>query len=846
MSATFEPSVMHPTLASARLPRRVRRALEQVYTLAADDMARGLERMLAEFEQQLFRQADQAVLPAQQQGYFDTLRLVRQNRADLIPRFLSGLEAALAEIRAPESDEVTEAPEARAHFGELRLVDNHEIEEGSALRAIAARHEARANLPLHLLGQRFGVLACASAFDAERLPVGPHRLGTIMAQASKVLQIDPQPRLELFRCFDQHAMQSYTHLVETINATLVRERILPDLVYVPVRVRPTVRAELTGEAMLERREQSHAYAMGPRSPYTGWYGGEGAASAGDHGDGRGAAMSGHGIEEAEAGTHDGAERVQPKGSPAGGRRPSTGATSQPAQAGSRSGATPAPAGNTGAANRARGNAAGPANGRGTDTGHGDGGDLSDFAQLQQMLAARRGLLGKLSPGGKNPNGDANQLSTEDVMRALARMQDSAANAGADPQAPRSVHDVRQALLAQTRQLRGQAAALSREDNDAFELLGLLLEEIQRQLRRDAPSTRLLHKLVVPLLRLVLNDRGFFVEREHPARQLLNAVAESGAAWLPEEEADPQLNDQLHSAVDDVITRFQGDATVFQDVNQRVQQHLHAMARRAEVTERRHVDAARGKEKLELAKHHASEVIAAASRDHRLPRFVQSLLATSWADVLTLTLLRHDEDSAEWQQQLIATRAIVRASALDHPTPPPADLAAQVERSLTLVGYHADEAGEIARRLTASVDDDSDEPTSRTELAMKLKARSRLGPEAPAPRPELPPRTQEEESAYQVLRTLPFGTWFEFVTNQQGDVVRRRLSWYSPLTDHALFVNQRGQRAGEQSLDSLARAVAQDQARIVTIEHSSLIDRAWQSALSALRGFMSGAQIGGNA
>ena len=96
------------------------------------------------------------------------------------------------------------------------------------------------------------------------------------------------------------------------------------------------------------------------------------------------------------------------------------------------------------------------------------------------------------------------------------------------------------------------------------------------------------------------------------------------------------------------------------------------------------------------------------------------------------------------------------------------------------------------------------------------------------------------------RTLPFGTWFEFVINQQGDVVRRRLSWFSPLTDHALFVNQRGQRVGEQTLDSLARAMAQDQARIVTAEHSSLVDRAWHSALTLLRGFINSDQASGGA
>ena len=86
-----------------------------------------------------------------------------------------------------------------------------------------------------------------------------------------------------------------------------------------------------------------------------------------------------------------------------------------------------------------------------------------------------------------------------------------------------------------------------------------------------------------------------------------------------------------------------------------------------------------------------------------------------------------------------------------------------------------------------------------------------------------------------LRTLPFGTWFEFVQNQQGDVRRQRLSWYSPVTDNALFVNARGHKVGEQSLDSLARLMAHGQARIVTEDKGRLIDRAWQATLRALRG-----------
>lgn len=764
MPLTRDSSLPHATLASEPLPGPVRRALEQLFALVSDDMAAALERMLGEFEQQLFRMADQAPNPGMQQSHFETLRLFRQSRADLIPQFLSGLEGALASVRRPP--EPARKAANRLQFAELRLVEEEEVDEDSILRGIAARHEARSSLALHLLGQRFGVLAGAPAFEAERLPVGPRQLGRLLADASRVFQINRTARLELFRCFDLHGLNGYAHLVDAMNAALAKANVLPDLAYVPVRARPAALVERSGEASRQRREHRLAglragaagspespnaepgrregsvlgHASAPLQPHTGWFGGD------------------------------------------------------------------------------------PA-----DRGGGD-----SFDELQQMLDARRDLLDKLSPSSRRTRREKPALGTDDVLEALGRMQ-----ATESAQSPRSVHDVRQALLAQARQSRGEAAALSRDDSDAFELLGLLIAEIQRELRKDAPGSRLLHRLLLPLLRLVLVDREFFVQNQHPARQLLNAVAESGASWLPEDEGDPQLNDQLRVAVDEVVSEYRGDPRVFEQANQRVQQHLQLMARRAEVAERRHVEAVRGKEKLELAKRHASALIAEACRDRQLPRFVHTLLANAWTDVLVLTLLRHGEDSREWREQQAATRAIVSATSTDQPVVPPPQLVNQVEHWLTLVGYHQDEAASIAAQLTARCEDEDDQTATRTELALKLKARGRLGQEIAPEKPAPAPRSANEEAAYEVLRRLPFGTWFEFVTNQQGDIVRRRLSWYSPMTDHALFVNQRGQRVGEQSMDSLARAVAQGQARIVTADHSGMVDRAWHAAMGALRGFAPG-------
>lgn len=55
-----------------------------------------------------------------------------------------------------------------------------------------------------------------------------------------------------------------------------------------------------------------------------------------------------------------------------------------------------------------------------------------------------------------------------------------------------------------------------------------------------------------------------------------------------------------------------------------------------------------------------------------------------------------------------------------------------------------------------------------------------------------------------------------------------------MTGNALFVNQRGQKVAEHSLDGLSRLMAGGQARLLVEEKSRLIDRAWHATVRTLR------------
>ena len=161
----------------------------------------------------------------------------------------------------------------------------------------------------------------------------------------------------------------------------------------------------------------------------------------------------------------------------------------------------------------------------------------------------------------------------------------------------------------------------------------------------------------------------------------------------------------------------------------MQQHQRAAAHRAELAERRHVEAARGKERLELARRQANAQIDQCCDLRAPPRFVQTLLRQAWADALTLTRLRHGDDSPQWQERLLQTERIaaVTAQAVDANGGTDAVLASEVESALVQVGYHAEEAAAVARRLATPGGED--ESTSRTELSARLKARARLGEHA---------------------------------------------------------------------------------------------------------------------
>ena len=747
-SASSITSGLPPATLSRRVfPRRVRQLLEGIFEIVTGEMDRALASTLDGLEQQLFKQAEQARSNEVQLRCLEALGNVKRGRSDLTPRFIALLESSLASIK--DSAATAASTPGPLSFSDLSLVAESDMDETTLLHEISARAEMRHSLPLFLLSQRFGVIAGLPAMDSETLPIGPITLCKYLRRASDCFELPPELRQLLFRQFDRHVMTDYGRLVETVNAYLINQGVLPNLNYLPTRINPSPRRDgKESPTVTPVAIAAPAAAPVKISTYTGW-----------------------------------------PGDAIGGGRPGT------------------------------------------------SNDI--YSNLRDLLHATRKPAPKASVTEAR---SSSVVSTSDVQSVLGLLQRR-------PLTPtlvkgratgRSIQNVKQDLLAQLRQITREdpPPALADEDTDTIELIGMLFDELMKDVRPNSPVANLLQKLQVPLLRVALRDKEFFSHTEHPARQMLDAVAETGAYWAGEDGPDKELMGKVDLLVDRISNEFDGDISLFDTLLGDLSQHTQSVMRKAEVAERRHVEASLGREKLTIAQTRASKIMGEITHVHAVPKFTRALLTQAWTDVLALTALRHGENSEQWIRQVEVAKQIAAAAAVgarpDHDAT--GELGRHVEESLKQVGYHADEAAAIGQRLTAAGSTE-DDPASRTELAMKLKARARLGESLGHKAAEiaLPPMNAHEQECLERIRGLPFGTWLEFVTNQQGDRVRRRLSWFSPISGHCMLVNHRGQRAGEYTLDLLARSMARAQMFIVDKPKDSFIDRAIAAVRKRLLG-----------
>ena len=444
-----------------------------------------------------------------------------------------------------------------------------------------------------------------------------------------------------------------------------------------------------------------------------------------------------------------------------------------------------------------------------------------------------------------PRNATRTYSASELLDALNRMQQqSASDLRQRLHSPQRVDglkaDLQQQLQAHA--LHPEPHKLSDPEADIVDLVGMLFDFILvDETLPDSCKTTLSH-LHTPYLKIALQDKALFTQHHHPARRLLNTMAQAGVLYGDEgDECD--LLAKIRWVVERVIQDFNGDLQLFDNLLDEFNEFVATLKHKVELRERRAVEAAKGRDKLLGARQRAVEVIANCLKHRDPPGIIRNFLELTWADVLVFVALRHGKQGSEWQRACeVAEQLAWSGTPLDEAGRERLQalrvaLLEDLRQGLQLLGgYHEDGIRRLLQDLVAC---QHAVQGKQPQLAAKLNPSlppspfgAMLGEDA-ALAAQAPELSVGAEKRIQELEQLEFGTWFEFGTGTQARAAK--LSWFSPTTHNYMFVDSGGQRVAIKPISQLANEMEQGLARIIPAEQSTpLMDRALSTIYRVLQ------------
>jgi hypothetical protein len=666
---------------------------------------------------------------------------------------------------------------------QLALVQNEDYEESLQVTNMVSRVKARCAQAIFALEQRLALLNNGKKLGEDGNPFGPQMIAQAFREALAPCPFPLRIKVILYGLFDQHVMHSLDSLYAALNQRLIDAGVLPNLKYSAQRSSSAEREPAKPAAPLD--ETSGTAASAPH---------EDPRSTGNATD----PSNTHAISSTQA---------------------------------------PPPPLNL------------------------DGPPPADPAQLLNSLDALLGerrqrdadaplLGGTRSIASFAPRDASHTYNVSDLLEALNRMQQQSASDLAQRMSKRQQVEGLKFTLQQQLEANSPTSGghkLADREADTVDLVGMLFDFILDDNNLTDTCKTILSHLHTPYLKIALQDKALFSQHSHPARRLLNAMAQAGANHSGEGDERGILA-KLQWIVEQIIQNPSDDLLIFESLLQKLNEFSEGLKHKIDLRERRAVEAAKGRDKLLGARQRALDVIDLSLHEREPPAIIQSFLQQTWADVLVFTLLRHGDQSSVWQRTCEVAEQLAwsgtelddagreRLQALRVP------LLEDLRKGLKQLGsYHENGIRRLLHDLVAC---QHAVQAKQPGLAAKLNPTlpesplgAMLGEDAAltSRNPTGAPPSPRAQVLAKQLEHIEFGTWFEFKTGAQTRLLK--LSWFSPTTHNYMFVDQSGQRAAIKPLSQLASEMERGQARILPQEEDApLVDRALTAIYRVLQRF----------
>lgn len=176
-----------------------------------------------------FGMAERATNDRLQSAYFDAMRLLRVERSNFEGIVVDEFSEAFARLDDPTWLGSETRFGQKVQDGDLKLLENDDLEEIIALDNMASSANDRNRKVLGLIERRLGELAIATV-NNKTSPFSPDALAEIFSNALNSLPIELESRLVFLKLVEKTVFnQEYGLFLEAINQMLMEEGILPGL-----------------------------------------------------------------------------------------------------------------------------------------------------------------------------------------------------------------------------------------------------------------------------------------------------------------------------------------------------------------------------------------------------------------------------------------------------------------------------------------------------------------------------------------------------------------------------------------------------------------------------------------
>lgn len=379
------------------------------------------------------------------------------------------------------------------------------------------------------------------------------------------------------------------------------------------------------------------------------------------------------------------------------------------------------------------------------------------------------------------------------------------------------------------------------DEDAVDLVALLFDVLLDGPQYDTDIRSKIGRMLVPYVKVAVQDRRMFLFKEHPARRLLNTVAEACEGNHGEAPQERELLGHVDKTIDRLVAEFNEDVAIFETLEQELRSYMAQHRKRFELAEKRTAEAQRGRERLEHARSATNALLARHRGERELPAVMDEFLSKYASHHLIQVMLRDGYGSQRHEEAMVTVGDLLLA--FDHAdlhTPihelPPLPRA-KIETILASSGC----VGQTAQAAINSLQDAllrlaggeraADNNSHMPDHAVSPEHASRPEPE---PLLEVIAGTDTldfDAAGLERMRKLKVGSWIQLATSAER-MEPAKVSWISPISGRMLLVNRRGIRVLVASAEELAAMAKID--KVIVREGATPFDDAMHQVAGRLR------------